>query len=128
VYERLQKKQGGKPTIVTTPLKKTYQMNTYKMHALGHYAPHAIRYWGTTDGNSGQGVSFFFFAAILVLNLNRESLITAIQSDIIGEETETIIHTLGKLQSKNGVIESTEGTKIDETQPKLCSNQRKQRS
>jgi hypothetical protein len=58
------KKQGGKPTIMTTPLKKTYQMNTYKMHALGHYAPHAIRYWGTTDGNSGQGVSFFFYVHI----------------------------------------------------------------
>jgi len=47
-------------TAILSRRHRTLNLNTYKIHALGHY-PRAIRLYGTTDNFNSQTVSFLSF-------------------------------------------------------------------
>jgi hypothetical protein len=51
--------EGGQPAVVLERKKKTFNLSTYKVHALADYV-HTIRMFGTTDSYSTQVVRYSF--------------------------------------------------------------------
>ena len=80
---RAKKVSQGQPVPPPTgPIQKLFNLLTYKLHALGDYVYHIVRF-GTTDSYSTQTVSnlTIYLAVATLTYFRRVSLSIAVSSD-----------------------------------------------